>query len=150
MRSDYALYTVAVICFILAAIVFAIDLGLTGDVQMATTAVLAILGLISAGAGYLVRPEEMIPPPSPRPPPPVPSAPPLKPPPKVKTTPPIEITKVTGIGPKRAEKLRAMGISTAQDLAKSSATLLAANTGVSPKITRTWVREAKKLVKETA
>ncbi len=150
MRSDYALYIVAVICFILAAVVFAIDLGLTGDIQLATTAVLAILGLISAGAGYLVRPEEMIPPPPPRPPAPKPSAPPPRPPPKMKTTPPIEITEVKGIGPKRAEMLRAQGINTAQDLAKSSATLLAANMEISSKTTHRWVREAEKLIKEAS
>ena len=155
LRSDYALYVVAVICFILAAVVFAGSTDYAGylameqQISMVTTAVLVILGFISAGAGYLVRPEEMMPAPPPPPlPAPKPSAPPPTPPPKITVTPPIDITEVKGIGPKRAERLRALGINTAQDLAKSSATLLAANMGISSKITHKWVREAEKLMKE--
>ncbi len=147
MRSDYTLYVVAIICFIIAATVYVVDLGLTGDIRMVTTGVLAILGIISALAGYLVRPEEIIPPPSqPRPAAPKPSAPLPKAKPKLTVTPPIDITDVKGIGPKRAERLRALGIDTAQDLAKSSATLLAANMDVSSKLTNKWIREAEKLV----
>ena len=154
MRSDYALYVVAVICFILAAVVFAGSTDYAGylameqQISMVTTAVLVILGLISAGAGYLVRPEEMMPAPPPRPLAPKPSAPPPTPPPKITTTPTIDITEVKGIGLKRAERLRALGINSAQDLAKSSATLLAANMGISSRITHKWVREAEKLMKE--
>ena len=154
MRSDYALYIVAVICFILATVVFAGYPAMTQEISMVTTAVLAILGIISAGAGYLVRPEEMMraPPPHPLAPKPTPklSAPPPTPPLKITVTPPIEITEVKGIGLKRAEQLRALGINTAQDLAKTTATTLAAKTELSPKITRRWIREAKRLIKEAA
>ena len=160
MRSDYALYVVAVICFILVAVVFAGSTEYAGylpmetQITMVTTAVLAILGLISAGAGYLVRPEEMILTPPPHPPAPKPapklSAPPPTPPSKITTTPPIEITEVKGIGLKRAEQLRALGINTAQDLVKTTATTLATKTELSPKITRRWFREAKRLIKEAA
>ncbi len=149
MRSDYALYVVAILCFILAAVVFAGYPGMTQEISMVTTAVLVILGIISAGAGYMVRPEEMMPAPPP-PPAPKPAAPPPTPPPKTTVTPSIEITEVKGIGPKRAEKLRALGISTAQDLAKTTATTLAAKTGLSPKITRKWVRDSKRLIREAA
>jgi predicted flap endonuclease-1-like 5' DNA nuclease len=156
MRSDYTLYVVAIICFILAAVVFAGSADYAGylhmetQITMITTAVLAIVGIISAGAGYLVRPQEIMPAPPPRPPAPKPSAYPPTPPPKITTTPPIEITEVKGIGPKRAEQLRALGINTAQDLAKTTATTLAAKTELSPTITRKWVRAAKRLIKEAS
>ncbi|MFQ5758513.1 MAG: helix-hairpin-helix domain-containing protein [Candidatus Bathyarchaeia archaeon] len=154
MRSDYTLYVVAIICFIMAAVIFAADYvgyrPMPSEISVVTTAVLTILGLVSAGAGYLVRPEEMIPPPPPRPPAPKTSAPPPIPPPKTTVTPPIGITEVKGIGLKRAEQLRALGINTAQDLAETKATTLAAKTELSPKITRKWVREAKRLIKEAA
>jgi len=156
MRSDYTLYIIASICFILAIVVFAGSADYVGYlamdplISMVTTAVLAILGIISAGAGYLVRPEERIQPP-PYPPVPKPSAPQPTPQPKITVTPrPIEITEVKGIGPKRAEQLRALGINTAQDLAKTEATTLAAKTELSPKITRRWIREAKRLIEEAA
>ena len=74
MRSDLALYVIAVICLILAAVVFTTDY--TGYplmeplIGMVTIAVLVILGAISAGAGYLIRPEEIMlaPPAQPQPP----------------------------------------------------------------------------------
>lgn len=150
MRSDYALYIVAIICFILAAVVFAGYPGMTEDISMVTTAVLVVLALISAGAGYLVRPEEMVSPPPTRPPAPKPSTPLSAATPKTTTNPPIEITEVKGIGQRRAERLRTLGINTAQDLAKSSATLLAADMGISSKITNNWVREAERLVEEAS
>jgi predicted flap endonuclease-1-like 5' DNA nuclease len=154
MRSDYALYVVAVICFILAAVVFAGYPAMETQITMVATAVLAILGLVSAGAGYLVRPEERIlapppPPPAPKPAPEISASPPT-PQPKTTVALPIEIAEVKGIGPKRAKQLRALGINTAQDLAKTTATTLAAKTELSRKITRKWVREAKRLVKEAA
>jgi len=153
MRSDYALYVVAVICFILAAVVLAANsVGyplMPFEIGVVTTVVLAILGVILAGAGYLTRPEEMMVAPPPAPSTPKPSAPPT-PQPKTTVTPTIEITEVKGIGPKRAEQLRALGINTAQDLAKTTATTLAAKTELSPKITSRWIREAKKLIKEAS
>jgi hypothetical protein len=154
MRSDYALYVVALICFILAAVVFTTNY--TGYplmeplISMVTIAVLFILGIISAGAGYLIRPEEMILTPPPQPPPPKLPSETSIPPPKTKLASPIAITEIRGIGPKRAEQLRALGINTAQDLVETSASILAAKTEISPKITRKWVREAKKLIKEAS
>jgi len=72
------------------------------------------------------------------------AAPPPPAPPTVK--PPIEITKVKGIGPKRAEQLRSLGIHTAEDLTKVSAEELATKTKTSSKITGKWIEEAKKLI----
>ena len=150
MRSDYALYVVAIVCFILAAIVFAGYPGMTEDISMVTTAVLAILGLISAGTGYVVRPEEMTP--TPRPHLPAPRLSSSLPTPQLNLPVilPIEVTEVKGVGPKRAKQLRELGINTAQDLAKTTATTLAAKTELSTKITRKWVRRAKKLIKEAS
>ncbi|MFQ6063974.1 MAG: helix-hairpin-helix domain-containing protein [Candidatus Bathyarchaeia archaeon] len=152
MRSDYILYVFAVICFILAVVVFA-GYPPMGDINLVATAVLAILGMILVGAGYLIRPEEttLAPPtpPAPKPPPKI-SAPPQIPQPKKAVTSPIDITKIKGIGPKRAEQLRTLGINTAQDLAETTATTLAAKTELSPKITSGWIREAKRLVKKAS
>jgi len=78
------------------------------------------------------KPEEAAPPPPPPPAPPT-------------TKPPAEITKVKGIGPKRTEQLRNLGIHTAEDLTKASAEELATKTKTSPKITAKWIEEAKKL-----
>ncbi len=156
MRSDYASYVVAIVCFILAAVVVAGSIDYAGYlvmdplISMVTTAVLAILGLISVGAGYLLRPEEMTP--TPRPHLPVPRLSSSSPTPQLSlpVIPPIEVTEVKGVGPKRAKQLRELGINTAQDLAKTRATTLAAKIELSTKITRKWVRKAKKLIKEAS
>jgi len=154
MRSDYALYVVAIICFILAAFVLAGSSGYIGYlaieplISSVATAVLAILGLISAGAGYLVRPGGMTLIPRPHLPAPKLSSSPPTPQLSLPVIPPIDVTEVRGVGPKRAKQLRELGINTAQDLAKTTATTLAAKTELSTKITRKWVRRAKRLIKE--
>jgi len=158
MRSDYALYAVAVICLILASVVFATSYAgyriMYPPYDTVTVAVLVILGGISAGAGYLTRPEEIVLAPPARPPPPKPAAegitPTTSPAPKTAPTSRINITEVRGIGPKRAEQLKALDINTAQDLADTSASALAAKTELSPKITQKWIREAKRLLKKAS
>ena len=156
MRSDYALYVIAIVCFILAAVVFMGSIDYAGYlvmdplISMVTTAVLAILGLISAGAGYLVRPGEMTLTARPHLPAPKLSSSPPTPQLSLPVIPPIEVTEVRGVGPKRAKQLGELGIKTAQDLAKTTATTLAAKTELSTKITRKWVRRAKKLIKEAS
>jgi len=63
MRSDYGLYSVAVICFILAA-VFAANLvsGYTlSETQGVTvTVVFLLIGIIAAAVGYSARPKAMM------------------------------------------------------------------------------------------
>jgi len=63
MRSDYGLYSVAVICFILAA-VFAASLvpGYTlSETQGVTvTVVFVLIGIIAAAVGYSARPKAMM------------------------------------------------------------------------------------------
>jgi predicted flap endonuclease-1-like 5' DNA nuclease len=58
----------------------------------------------------------------------------------------IELTNVKGIGPKRAEQLKRLGIYTVYDLADANADELAKKVELSPKITNRWVEEAKKLI----
>jgi predicted flap endonuclease-1-like 5' DNA nuclease len=63
--------------------------------------------------------------------------------------PSIDLLKIRGIGPKRAEELKNAGILTANDLAKAKPTEIAKKTNVSTKITRKWVTRAKKLLEKT-
>ncbi len=142
MRGDYILYVLAAICFILAAY--------AAFLAYVTVAVgLVILGAVFIGMGYWTRPKEITPTtleaPAPPKPPEQPSAPPPSPP--VKPLP--EITNVKGIGPKRAEKLRELGIQTVADLAKSSTEELATKMKVSPKIVEKWIKEAERLIEES-
>jgi predicted flap endonuclease-1-like 5' DNA nuclease len=58
-----------------------------------------------------------------------------------------ELTKVKGIGEKRATQLRANGINSLQDLANASAKDLASKLNISPKITNKWIENAKTLGK---
>jgi predicted flap endonuclease-1-like 5' DNA nuclease len=53
------------------------------------------------------------------------------------------LTDVKGIGEKRAAQLKALGIGSAEDLAKASAKDLAAKLNISPKITDKWIQNAK-------
>jgi predicted flap endonuclease-1-like 5' DNA nuclease len=146
MRSDYALYTVAVIFFILTALVLAIQ---ALEYREVWTVITVVLGLLFIGLGYSQRPKseeatfEQIP---------------LAPtavtetvkeeiPGEVEVAPPpsLGLTQLKGIGEKRSEQLKAAGINDVEDLAKASAKNLAAKLNVSPKVTRRWIRNAKKL-----
>ena len=146
MRSDYALYTVAVIFFILTALVLAVQ---ALEYREVWTVITVVLGLLFIGLGYSQRPrleeaafeqmpfattevtetvEEEIPV-------------------DVETAPPpaLGLTQLRGIGEKRSEQLKAAGINDVEDLAKASAKNLATKLNISPKITRRWVRNAKEL-----
>lgn len=54
-----------------------------------------------------------------------------------------ELTKIKGIGEKRAAQLKALGISTIDDLGKASPQDLATKLNISPKITSKWIENAK-------
>jgi len=146
MRTDYLLYGVALTCIVLA-----VCLGFLSLTYPAIT--LVILGVILAGVGYTLRPKEAVvetpsaatvPSQGHVPPTPVP-----EPTPTVEKKSPIELVEVKGIGPKRSEQLKSLGILTVQDLAKASAEELASKLEVSPKITTRWIKEAKRLLDET-
>jgi len=145
MRSDYALYTVAVIFFILTGIVLAYQVEQT-ELWTVTT---VVLGLLFIGLGYSQRPKAT-----------TSEAPQMAP-----TTPAtiaeeeaeivteaapkvVELTEVKGIGEKRAEQLKGLGINSIEDLAKASAKDLAVKLKISPKITGKWIENAKKHVEK--
>ena len=58
-----------------------------------------------------------------------------------------DFKRVKGIGMKRASQLEALGISNLEELAKASAEELATELQISPKITKMWIGQAKKLIK---
>jgi predicted flap endonuclease-1-like 5' DNA nuclease len=159
MRSDYALYTVAIIFFIITGIVFAIQMDETyKSLGIITT---AVLGIFFIGLGYTQRPRAKVQTAATAPSTPPSSIQPAPPPPPTITetfeekvaetavpawTP---LTEVKGIGEKRAEQLKALGINNVEELAKASAKELASKLKISPKITQRWIENAKKLTEKS-
>jgi len=157
MRSDYALYTVAIIFFILTAITAFTLAEFERNLSVVTT---TILGLLFIGLGYTQKPKPQAitveaPPQAPAPEMPTPSpVTEVMKEEKVETVVEVapqkmELTKVKGIGEKRAEQLKALGISSVEDLAKASIEDLAEKLKISPKITGRWIENAKKLVEKS-
>jgi len=151
MRSDYALYAVAIIFFILTGITLAHQVE-SQELWIIST---FVLGLFFIGLGYSQRPKaqaKTVTVEAPPPPTPVVQEPAAqavketieKPAPTVKG-----LTEVKGIGEKRADQLKNIGISSVEDLAKASADDLAAKLKISPKITKVWIENAKKLVEKS-
>lgn len=180
MRSDYMLYVVAAICFIITGLAFALAISPFERNLSAVSSV--ILGLFFAGLGITQRPRSLSravdvpsrsiqplstatalmevqapPPPSPKPitetSPSPPSTMPLEPTvavePIVPSVPTLQLTDVKGIGPKRMEQLKALGISSVDDLSKASRDDLAKQLKISPKITTKWVDGAKSLAQKS-
>jgi predicted flap endonuclease-1-like 5' DNA nuclease len=167
MRSDHALYAVALIFFAITIISFAVTEVLTELGRNLSVVATAVLGLLFAGLGYTQRPRtktETI-----RPPPPAPLA--TSPPPVIAETveatghqeteasiepaqakielPRIELTAVKGIKEKRAEQLKILGIRSVEELANASAKDLAGKLKISPKFTEQWIESAKGLLAKT-
>jgi predicted flap endonuclease-1-like 5' DNA nuclease len=159
MRSDYALYTVAIIFFIITGIVFAIQIEETyKSLGIIAT---AVLGIFFIGLGYTQRPKAKVQT--------VMAAPPAAPPPTQPASQPstetveektvetvgmaapigTSLTNIKGIGEKRAEQLKALGINSVEELAKASAEELASKLKISPKITQRWIENAKKLTEKS-
>ena len=137
MRSDYALYTVAIIFFIISLTVLIYQVELK-ELWTITT---VVLGLFFIGLGYTQRPKRTLESKT--------EEKPLTSPVSIgKEKPEVELTEVKGIGLKRAEQLKALGIKNVKDLAEASVKDLAVKLKVSPKITKKWIENAKKLVKE--
>jgi len=144
MRADIPLYIIAIICFALA-ISLHLYSTMVSEVALTYTVILAILGAIFAGAGYSMRPkstietetitiekpqarEEAIA--------------------KVEVKSSLELIDVKGIGPKRAEQLKKIGIQSVEDLAKESSEELSKKVKVSTKIAEKWIKAAKEALKE--
>ena len=170
MRSDYMLYAVAVICFIITGLAFALQMAPFERNLSAVSSV--ILGFFFVGLGFTQRQRVTssaleVPTRSVQPisaataimevqatPPPMETEPspakteeitvPVEP--IAPALPTIKLTDVKGIGMKRMEQLRALGISSVDDLSKASVNDLAKQLNVSPKITTKWVNSAKELV----
>ncbi|MCK4313331.1 hypothetical protein KAW04_01065 [Candidatus Bathyarchaeota archaeon] len=144
MRSDYVLYTIAIIFFVLTVIIvspFVSQAELERNLSVVAT---AVLGILFIGLGYLQRPKN-------------PEIEVLEPAPTpVAITEETEITteiaptvtaltEVKGIGEKRAEQLKGLDINSTEKLAEASAKKLARKLKISPKITAKWIENAKKL-----
>ncbi|MGB9854458.1 MAG: helix-hairpin-helix domain-containing protein [Candidatus Bathyarchaeales archaeon] len=154
MRSDYALYTVAIIFFILTGITLAYQVE-SQELWIIST---FVLGLFFIGLGYSQRPRaqaKTVTVEAPLPPTPAVQEPAAVEAQAVQET--VEqptatvkgLTEVKGIGEKRAEQLKGVGINSVEDLAKASADDLAAKLKVSPKITKVWIENAKKLAEKS-
>jgi predicted flap endonuclease-1-like 5' DNA nuclease len=152
MRSDYALYTVAIIFFILTGIVLAYQVEFK-ELWIVTT---AVLGLLFVGLGYSQRakPQVKAAEPTTLTPAPQPTVTEVmveeKPVTLAEVAPPkLELTQVKGIKEKRAGQLKALGINNVEDLAKASAEDLAAKLKISPKIVGRWIEDARKLLEKS-
>jgi len=160
MRTDYILYTVAVIFFIITAIVAAYQV----ENQQLWIVSTAVLGFFFIGLGYVER-TRMQTQPITAPQPTAVQVPTPSPEPvqaigvevakQEETTaivevqkPALDITQVKGVKAKRAEQLKALGISTVDDLANASAEDLGTKLKISPKITEKWVADAKALLEK--
>jgi len=153
MRSDYALYTVAIIFFIVTGM----SLALAENLWVVAT---AILGFLFIGLGYTQKPKPQAITVEARPQAPAPEMPTPSPVPEVMkeekvetvveiTPQKMELTEVKGIGEKRAQQLKALGISSVEDLAKASAADIAEKLRISPKITGKWIENAKTLAEKS-
>lgn len=168
MRLDYALYVLAAIFFLTTIVSALVVMESERDLWVVST---VILGLFSIGLGYYARPKTKtvaaqpavtIPPPQH----PVtgdvhereahrvenPESPPIPATVIAPTTvltpvPKLELTEVKGIGEKRAEQLKSIGISNVDELAKASAEDIAKKLKISPKIVDKWIASAKELAK---
>ncbi len=159
MRSDYSLYAVAIVFFILTGVVAAYSIE--QQLWIVTT---AVLGLVFIGLGYTQRPRHatsMTTIPVTATQITTPSQPsPLQT--KVKGDleedrveqvvvgpPRIGLTEIKGIKEKRAEQLKAIGINSIDDLANASADDIAAKLQISPKFTGKWIESARELLRKT-
>ncbi|MEM3699600.1 MAG: helix-hairpin-helix domain-containing protein [Candidatus Bathyarchaeia archaeon] len=151
MRSDYALYTVAIIFFIITGIVLVYQVEFK-ELWVVTT---AVLGLLFIGLGYSQRAKPQVKAAEPTlTPAPQPTVTEVrveeKPVTTVEVAPPtLELTQVKGIKEKRAGQLKALGINSVEDLAKASSEDLAAKLKISPKIVERWIEDAQKLLKKS-
>jgi len=156
MRSDYILYIVAIIFFAITGI----GALMLADPERLWIVSTAVLGFLFIGLGYIQRPRPrairvevppQVPAPAMPPPPPVTEvAKEEKAETVIEVAPPkMELTEVKGIGEKRAQQLRALGISSVEELANASGKDLAVKLKISPKITERWIENAKRLAEKS-
>lgn len=146
MRSDLISYFVGIICIIIGLYI-PLQFGWRELINTALLVVFFLFGFFFFIFGYSLRPRKILPI-TPKPveaPPTAPMPEKIEEPKPAEAKPTIELTQVKGIGQKRAAQLKDIGILTAQDLAKASATEIAAKLKVSEKIVEKWIQEAKSL-----
>jgi predicted flap endonuclease-1-like 5' DNA nuclease len=160
MRSDYALYTVALIFFAITIISFVVLSELERNLSVVAT---VVLGLLFVGLGYTQRPrtkaETLQAPPSllaVNPPPSIAETveaagqqkteTSVEPVPVSAEVAKIELTAVKGVKERRAEQLKTLGIHSVEDLANASAEDLAEKLKISAKFTAQWIENAKELL----
>lgn len=172
MRLDYTLYILAALLLIITVVPFVAPIGVeTLETRSVWVGASVMLGLLSIGLGYSQRPktsaqacqpalsvhQETISEPQPETTmealkTEVTEASMEKPAMKKTQTQPTSIaatmglTQVKGIGEKRASQLKALGISSINDLAKASAKNVAKKLKISPETVGKWVASAKELV----
>jgi predicted flap endonuclease-1-like 5' DNA nuclease len=170
MRSDYALYTVAVICFIISGGWAAWAAYAAAQSLWIVTPI--VFGLVFIGLGYTQRPRHAVTtqmavaPPPPTvvtvPAPKVTEVVEEKKPEEAKPEPIVQggpageakptslgLLTVKGIKEKRAQQLNAIGIKTVEDLSKASAEDLAAKLKIAPYFTAKWIENAKEILKKS-
>jgi predicted flap endonuclease-1-like 5' DNA nuclease len=160
MRSDYALYVVAVIFFAITIISFAVLSELERNLSVVAT---VVLGLLFVGLGYTQRPrmktetlQASAPLPAVSPPPTLTETVEaanqqrtevnVEPAPVKMEAVKVELTAVKGVKEKRAEQLKALGIHSVDELANASAKDLAGKLKISAKFTEQWIENAKELL----
>jgi predicted flap endonuclease-1-like 5' DNA nuclease len=155
MRTDYVLYGVAIVFFIITG-----TMAVYQDMENQRLWIVGtvVLGFFFVGLGYVQRPKVKaapieIPPPPPQP---VQAETVAKEITKVEERiektelpPTVEITQVKGVKARRAEQLKAFGVSDVEDLANASANDLARKLKISPKFTEEWIENAKELLKKS-
>ena len=163
MRLDYTLYILAVLFFLITAV------AILAETESLWVVTAVVLGILSVGLGYYQRPKakaEACQPAVPIPQATMPQtlqATTVEAPKEEKiatptetttvmeaptpAAPTIELTRVKGIGEKRATQLKAIGINGIDELAKASAEDIAKSLKISPKIVQKWIAGAKELAK---
>jgi len=172
MRLDYTLYILAAVILVMTIIPFVVTIeGVESDTRYLWVVITLVLGLLSIGLGYTQRPkteaqackptmtttQESIM---------STQQATVKTVKEEKTAAPIKVvtddnmeeglapatavmalTKIRGIGEKRATQLKALGINSVEDLSKESAKIIAKKLKISAKIVGNWITSAKELVK---
>jgi predicted flap endonuclease-1-like 5' DNA nuclease len=149
MRLDYTLYVLAAFLFFITIVSLVTPLIAEAErnLWVVTT---VVLGILSIGLGYYQRPKTEAQACQPAVAIPQTTMPETQLATTMETpamTETLELTQVKGIGEKRATQLKAIGINSVNDLAKTSAEDIAEKLQISLKITKKWIDSAKTLVK---
>ena len=138
MRSDYPLYIIGVILLVVVCYALFSSASLKEPmggmlIYSAIVFVFALFGITAFIFGYGLRPKKQ-------------KLVSIVSSPVVESL--IELTHVKGIGEKRAEQLKVLGIATVADLSAASGEELAEKLQISSKITDRWIKDARNLLLE--